>query len=142
MDKFNLLIFIDDDEAINFIHKIVVKKAGNCEKYLFFQKAQDALEYFRSLDGEEQVPDAIFLDINMPAMDGWEFLEAYEKINLPKSPVVIMLTTSLRPLDRQKGEENPLVYKFINKPLTIEHLFELSDELLTEEDEAGADESE
>ena len=74
-------------------------------------------------------PDAIFLDINMPKINGWEFLDAYKKINITKSPIVIMLTTSISPEDQQKAAMNPLVSSFKSKPLNESHLKELQHEL-------------
>ena len=132
MNKFKLLVFIDDDEATNFYNKYIVTQSGICEQALFFEKAEDALLYFQKLKDENRhdtIPDAIFLDINMPKIDGWMFLEKYAKINLKKSPVVLMLTTSLSPSDKVKGEGNSMVYKFLTKPLTNENLMELIKEL-------------
>ncbi len=129
-NRFPFLVFIDDDEAINFLHELVVKKSGLCERYKFFTKAEDALVFFADLDSNE-TPSAIFIDINMPKIDGWEFLKRYTKLNLLETPIVIMLTTSLNPSDRQKAEANPLVYQFLNKPIKKEHLSQLLEKLRT-----------
>ena len=69
-------------------------------------------------------PDLMFLDVNMPAMDGWQFLEAYEKLTEAQRSrlVVVMLTTSINPDDEEKAKSNPLVDGFENKPLTGEEL--------------------
>lgn len=132
MEKLRLLVFIDDDKATNYFHEIVVKDAGICTSYNFFSKPSLALEYFEQLqnDNNPVVPDGIFLDINMPEMDGWEFLDEYAKLNLEKSPVIVMLTTSLRPEDREKAAENQHVHSLVNKPLTSEALLELYNSVL------------
>ena len=136
MHKFKLLLFIDDDDATNFYHEHIIEQADVCEKYLMFQKAEEALEYLKNLTKDDQMPDAIFLDINMPKVDGWMFLEEYEKLHLTKAPVIIMLTTSLRPSDEERAKQNQLVYKFLNKPLSEDHLHKLRNELhLGEEEE-------
>lgn len=129
--KFKLLIFIDDDVATNFYHEIIVQSADVCEKYLFFEKAADALVYFEQIKDEAQIPDVIFLDINMPKIDGWMFLEQFTKIKLDKNPPVVMLTTSLSTIETDRASNNERVYKLLNKSLTEEHLINLNHELLS-----------
>lgn len=131
MEKIKLLLFIDDDFATNFYHKIIVRDSGLVEKYLFFSSANEALLYFKEQAalGNPEKPDAIFLDINMPEINGWEFLDLYANTNNYKSPIYIMLTTSLNPEDQQRAELNPLVCGLKNKPLTAAHLEELQKDL-------------
>jgi len=131
MEKIKLLLFIDDDYATNFYHKIIVRDSGLVEKYLFFSSANEAFDYFKAQNalGNPEKPDAIFLDINMPEISGWEFLDLYAKSDNDKSPIYIMLTTSLNPEDQQRAELNPLVRGLKNKPLTASHLEELQKDL-------------
>lgn len=131
MNKFNFLMFVDDDYATNYYHEHVVKKAEVCDKYKFYDKPGEALEYFETIleNKELEVPDVIFLDINMPKIDGWMFLERYNSLSIPKTPIVIMLTTSLNPKDKQRAEESQLVHGFITKPLAKDHLMELGIEI-------------
>lgn len=129
--KFKLLIFIDDDVATNFYHEIIVQSADVCEKYLFFEKAADALVYFEDIQDNKQIPDIIFLDINMPKIDGWMFLEQFTKIKLEKNPEIVMLTTSLSTIETDRANNNDRVYKLLNKSLTEEHLHDLGNELLS-----------
>lgn len=131
MQKIKFLVFIDDDYATNFYHKIIVRDSGLVEKFIFFSEPEEALTFFKDLSEEEnpEVPDAIFLDVNMPKIDGWGFLAKYGEIPILKSPIIIMLTTSMNPEDQLKADVNPLVKGFKNKPLTEEHLKELQKEL-------------
>ncbi len=131
MEKINLLIFIDDDYATNFYHKVIVRDSGLVDKFLFFSTAKEALTYFaeQKLAGNWEKPDAIFLDINMPEINGWEFLDLYAETDIDKAPIYIMLTTSLNPDDMEKAELNPLVRGLKNKPLTETHLREIQTDL-------------
>jgi len=131
MEKINFLVFIDDDYATNFYHKVIVRDSGLVDNFLFFSTAKEALVYFteQKESGSWVKPDAIFLDINMPEINGWEFLDLYKQSDIDKAPIYIMLTTSLNPEDMEKAELNPLVRGLKNKPLTEEHLLEIQAEL-------------
>jgi len=131
MNKIKLLVFVDDDYATNFYHKVIVRDSGMVDEFMFFSEPEKALAYFAELKNQENptIPDAIFLDINMPKIDGWEFLAQYAKIEVVKSPIIIMLSTSINPADEEKAINNPLVKGFKNKPLSEELLQELQEEL-------------
>jgi len=123
MDKVRHAILIDDDEATNVYHDIIVQEADIVEEYQIFDSAIDALEFLKK---QEQAPDFIILDINMPRMTGWEFLEEYKKLEQATNPPkVIILTTSLGAFDKKQAEDHPLVSGFRQKPLTLEMLDEI-----------------
>jgi len=67
----------------------------------------------------------VFLDINMPVMSGWDFIEAYKKLDLPNPLFIVLLTTSLNANDREKAEQVDLIHKFLAKPLQVETLQDL-----------------
>src|SRR5689334_11317729 len=123
--KLNCVLVIDDDEPTNFLNQIVIENSGCAQFVKAVQSGQEALDYLTTKEkGQCPRPDLIFLDINMPAMNGWEFLEKYRSLTKEEQGkiMVVMLTTSLFPEDRVKAEELPEVSGFENKPLTTEKL--------------------
>lgn len=129
--KINCILLIDDDKATNFLHKEIIKETGLVEKVVEVLSGYEALEYLEKMeDGKYPQPDIIFLDINMPAMSGWEFLEEYDKLDEGKKAkiVVVMLTTSVNPDDKEKAKSKGLINGFFNKPLTFEMIERVIDE--------------
>jgi CheY-like chemotaxis protein len=135
--QLNCILLIDDDEPTNFLNKMTLEQMGCTRHIRVAQSGQEALEYLRTSDPDDPDsphssqpgeasktdsrprPDLIFLDINMPAMDGWEFLEQYKKLPAGKKAdiVLIMLTTSLNPDDEIRTRSIPEIAGFENKPL-------------------------
>jgi len=131
MKPIKTVLLIDDDEPTNFINKKIILASDLVEVIHIAHSGQEALNILTQENdqaGKLPTPDLIFLDINMPAMDGWEFLGHYQKLNnLQKAKVVIvMLTTSLNPDDELKAKEVKEVYAFRNKPLTKQLLEEIA----------------
>jgi len=104
MKQLNCILLIDDDEPTNFLNKLTLEQAGCATHIRIAPSGQAALDYLRGGSDEYPRPDLIFLDINMPAMDGWEFLAQYRSLPQEKKAdtVLIMLTTSLNPDDEKK----------------------------------------
>ena len=126
-NKLKCVLLVDDNESDNFIHKRVLEKAGIANRIEIALNGQEALDFLTTrqdtslAENSYSQPELIFLDINMPVMDGWEFLEEYQKLeDFQKGKVVfIMLTTSCNPTDRTKAEMIIGHDCFQYKPLTI-----------------------
>jgi CheY-like chemotaxis protein len=123
--QLNCIMLIDDDHPTNVYHRIIIEEGGFAGHIIVKQGAEVALEYLKTEFSEDNPrPDLIFLDINMPRMNGWEFLEQYEKL-LPQqraSNIIVMLSTSANPIDLRRAAENPFVMEYHDKPLSEESL--------------------
>ncbi len=122
--KLNCILLVDDDRSCNFLHKRLLDKSGIVKHVSVSQTAAAALDFLRNIHLTPEhpgTPDIIFLDINMPGMNGWDFLEEYRKLDEPKKNliVLIMLTSSLNPDDKIRAESYPEVngieYKLLDK---------------------------
>ncbi|WP_422860722.1 response regulator [Flagellimonas sp. S174] len=121
-EKLKSILLLDDNPATNYIHKKFIAKVNCAEKVLDFQNGYEALKYIR--DHPQSPPDLIFVDINMPIMDAWEFLEEFEKLEegLRQKSKVFVLTTSLSPRDVEKAGEIELIEDVIIKPLSTDDI--------------------
>lgn len=120
-DKLSCVLLIDDDPDDNYIHQLVISEWGKCENVRVAESGPDALAYLNDTSAPDYMrPEVILLDINMPGMNGFEFLEEYHKLanNLKSNVVVMMLTTSLNPADMNRAGQYDEVTGYRNKPLT------------------------
>lgn len=126
MKKLNTILLIDDDESDNFYHRLVLEESAIAQSIEIAYYAEEALEYLRAHDRVAAI-DLIFLDINMPRMNGFEFIDEYAKLDgKHKTKIVIfMLSTSLNPSDQARAEANPYIAGFLYKPLSEEKLQEV-----------------
>lgn len=129
--KVQCIMLIDDNMDDNFFHKRVILKNEAAEIVVIKESAEEALEYLKThhADDPKVHPNLIFLDINMPRMNGWEFVEEYKKLDkeIQSSMVIVMLTTSDNPDDKALARMEGVLADFRTKPLTKEML----DEVLT-----------
>ena len=123
--KIDLLV-IDDDDINIFIIKKIVEKTGYDARMVAKTNGQLAIDYVKELIGSGQsLPHLILIDINMPVLNGWEFLEAYQKLGIEKEIDMYMLSSSVYENDIEKAKTYKAVKGFISKPLSIERLIEL-----------------
>ncbi|MDP1687045.1 response regulator [Hydrogenophaga sp.] len=112
-------ILIDDNEADNVYHEIMIRRAGFSGEVLVFESGIEALDFLKA--DALAIPTCIYLDINMPLMDGFEFaLEATPLLAGKPTVVLVMLTSSGSPKDRQRVDEIPVIQGFVTKPLVAD----------------------
>lgn len=120
-------VFVIDDERFDRVFcERIIRRAGSVSELHLFASAEEALERLKT---EPQYPNVIFLDINMPRMNGFDFLAEAEPLLLGKtpSPLVYMLTTSGNVADRERAMAFDCVHAYLNKPLTLQDLMQAAD---------------
>ncbi len=126
--KLKNVLLIDDSESDNFYHERKIRKMGITDNIHICYSGQEALDYLKSeLEGIHPQPTLIFLDINMPGMNGWEFLEEYEKLELAQQGEIVltMLSNSIDERDRDRSDKFKAVQGFYSKPLSEEYLISI-----------------
>ena len=116
MQNPNKILLVDDDPIFLTLAELAIKKE------------QTSIEIFKAMNGEEAIEflknqsvDIIFLDLNMPVMNGWEFLDAFPQLE-NRGDQIYILTSSIDPSDQRKADENPFVTSMLEKPLDREKI--------------------
>ncbi|WP_370090205.1 response regulator [Ekhidna sp.] len=116
MQNPNKILLVDDDPIFLTLAELAIKKE------------QTSIEIFKAMNGEEAIEflknqsvDIIFLDLNMPVMNGWEFLDAFPQLK-NRGDQIYILTSSIDPSDQRKADENPYVTSMLEKPLDREKI--------------------
>ena len=130
--KLYSVLLIDDDEPTTFMYKMVLEESGWISNIQIAQGGGEALNLLAKgveniLEQRTDYPDIVFLDINMPKMDGWEFLQGLKELGEKKKkrPVVVMLSTSLNPDDEMRAAQIQEISAYRHKPLTVAMIREI-----------------
>jgi len=129
--KLKKVLLIDDDETVNFINRKLIEKSAIAEEIISKNNALKALEDLKKEMVLGNLPDLIFVDIRMPIMDGWEFIEKFSDLGPETATTKIILLTSLiNPSDVERAENIPAISAFREKPVTIEMLDDIEQNVL------------
>lgn len=124
MQQIKSVLLVDDDPASNFLAQLLLRKLDKVLHVSVTANGKEALDYLREQHGKSSFPDLILLDINMPIMDGFEFMDHFQQLPLNQLPRVVILSSSVSPKDAQRAMDYR-VNGFINKPLTKERLAQI-----------------
>jgi CheY-like chemotaxis protein len=117
---------VDDDEINNFICTNILRKISFCDDVVAYESGTEAIDALKEAinNGQDDVPDVIFLDINMPIMNGWDFLEEFKglKGQINKKVSLFMLSSSIYQADVEKSKQYDDVVDFVTKPLNADVL--------------------
>ncbi|WP_224994232.1 response regulator [Cesiribacter sp. SM1] len=119
MNKLSCILLVDDDDTTNFINQLLLEDLQVTEQVLIATNGWEALQLIKLQWRDGDCPQLILLDLNMPEMDGLEFLKAYEELEFDQKQavVIVVLTTSENPGDVERLQKSP-IKGVINKPLT------------------------
>ena len=120
--KLKCILLIDDDDDDNYFHKMVIDEMNITEHVEVAFNGLEALDFLKKENNPK--PDLVFLDVNMPKMNGWEFLEEHKKLDEEHKAniIVVMLTTSTSQEDKKRAKQYGEVTDFNTKPLTKDML--------------------
>lgn len=125
MQKPNLVLLVDDNDTDNFINQRIIELAGFSKNIVVKNSGKSALEYLQQEENNlENLPDLIFLDINMPIVDGFVFLIEFEQFSeaVKNKCKVCVLSSSDNHRDIERITSNEFVVDFVTKPLSVETL--------------------
>jgi CheY-like chemotaxis protein len=115
--KLNIFL-VDDDHIYQFTAKKTLEAMGVSQEVSIFMDGETALEYIKAhLSDIDSLPDVIFLDINMPVMDGWQFVEEFQKLDLGKKVSLFMVSSSVDEADMNRSRQYPVIKEYIIKPV-------------------------
>ena len=118
---------VDDDVTTCFLCEKIIERTFNTPNITSYLKPVEALTFFKSLKKEEMAQTVIFIDLNMPVLNGWNLVREIEKLDqdIRQELLIFILSSSIDTSDIQRGKTNPIILGYFVKPLVEEHLLEV-----------------
>ena len=126
--KVNTVCIVDDDQIYQVTSKKMIERINATNNILIFSNGEEAFHFLlQRVSDADALPDIIFLDVNMPYMDAWQFLEAFETIKsrLPKKITIYVISSSVSETDIQRAKKIPTVKDYYIKPISIDQYSEM-----------------
>lgn len=122
--EYKKIVFIDDDTELVNVYSAILKRKKLSKYLVHFDNAKDSIDYLDELKNENELPDYILLDLYMPEMSGFKFLEHFEtKLkNLSKFMEIYVCTSSRKKDDRDRAMKYPFVEAYLEKPLSSDFI--------------------
>lgn len=131
MRKLDVACIIDDDELFTYVLSKQMQVIDFCRTVLVFHNGLEALNYLRPIvESPEALPSVILLDLNMPVLDGWQFLDEFIQLRPVRKITVYIVSSSIDAADHEKALAYKEVANFYIKPVTGEDLLEILSEVL------------
>ncbi|RCW90207.1 response regulator [Winogradskyella arenosi] len=131
MNKIDVACIIDDDPIFIFGAKRMMELSDFCNSFMVFKNGQEAINNLKPImNAGQNVPDVILLDINMPIMDGWQFLDEFVKIESHKKMTIYIVSSSIDPVDIKRAERYDNITNYIIKPISLQTLKNILEETL------------
>lgn len=128
--KIDVACIIDDDEIFVFGAKKIMQLANFCNSIMVFQNGREAFDALKPIIlAGENIPEVVLLDLNMPVMDGWEFLDELTTVECPKEMLIYIVTSSIDAADTARAERYSQVSNYMVKPISFEHLQDILEEM-------------
>ncbi len=137
--KLNVLL-IDDDAITNYLHKRTLNSTQLTRTIQVAETVQEALSFWKNpAEAEQEKPELIFLDLNLPGLSGWDFIDEYKKIESHNNnpAIIIILSASVNYDDEKKAKDMAEVAEYRRKPLTAEMLTEIINNYFSNNPETG-----
>ena len=132
MKKVDKLFIVDDDDVFQFLTQQVIEETKLVNEVKVFSNGLDAIEFLKSVqDTPEKLPEVILLDLTMPVMDGWGFLEEYTtlKPRLGKKVIIYVVSSSINPKDVERAKSISEVTDYVVKPVTRKKFIQILETL-------------
>jgi CheY-like chemotaxis protein len=125
MKKIDIACIIDDDPIFVFATKRMMELTNFCNGFLIYNNGQEAINQLRPIIESGKAPDIILLDLNMPIMDGWEFLDEFSTIQSSKPITIYIVSSSIDPADMLRAHEYDTIGNYYVKPISQDDLLEI-----------------
>lgn len=127
MLKIRQIYIIDDDDIFVFVLKKLLQKTKRFEQVTDIRNGHEAIDLLiDQYENDRNLPEMIFLDLNMPILDGWQFLDEVEKLPFKDQLKIHIISSSIDPREIEKSKEYATVKSFVSKPVTMEWLNKIS----------------